>query len=259
MFSKKTGARSAKDAPKPSGSRPRLARSLGPFLVVLVLALIYGAYMQISLKSQDKRANEEWNAVKTALAARSEQTLQLVAVARELVENEPNLENAADSAKDDAASKKKKNVDAALDSLEKIAPRLAKAETPTVGANADVALSAALGKFFIAVKDMETLRADERYRQILDELSESAVALTNARSRYNDVVMKANSLVVKFPGQLVAPLFKIEPREYFNAIGEGEAKTHPILKIDATKIKTNGADSNPQAEPSAPQTPGAAR
>ena len=219
--------------PSPTPSlRLRVVRSVGPVLVLAALALVYGIYLRVSLASLDREAAGAWTTLQTLLKERGDLALEFVAVARDLARKEPT------SAPDAAATAPEKNageptVDQVLDVVAKTSERLRDAPTPTLGANAEVALGAALGNFFYAVKDMSALRADENYQRLLNELAKSESAITDARSRYNGIVMKENASIVKFPGKLVAPLVKLDPREYFNAIGDGDAQTNPVLQFDA--------------------------
>ena len=96
---------------------------------------------------------------------------------------------------------------------------------PTDRADANVALGDELGRLLGAVRDMTALRDDDEYRKALDALANATTAVSNARGEYNEVVLKENKIVDGFPGKLIAPLFKLEPREYFNArVVEDEAQ-----------------------------------
>lgn len=223
--------------PSPTPSlRLRVVRSVGPVLVLAALALVYGIYLRVSLASLDREAAGAWTTLQTLLKERGDLALEFVAVARDLARKEQTSAHDADADADANAPEKnagEPTVDQVLDVVAKTSERLRDAPTPTLGANAEVALGAALGNLFYAVKDMPALRADENYQRLLNELAKSESAITDARSRYNGIVMKENASIVKFPGKLVAPLVKLDPREYFNAIGDGDAQTNPVLQFDA--------------------------
>lgn len=228
------------------------ARKIVPALVFLVLALVYGGYMKINISSQDAKIAAEWDTIRTHLAARAELTQKFVKKVGEFAPtaNEASADatagqgalpaqsadaesaNGANAAAEADANADAKAFRLILEKLSKYAAIAGAATTPTLGANADLSISQELGSLLFAVKDNAELRADPEYQSLLRQLADAETALTDARGRYNALVMKGNTLLVKFPGKFVAPLFRLEPREYFNATEDGLPTTHPVLQLN---------------------------
>ncbi len=220
MSSKSSRARrQAPSAPRVQTSlRTRIVRSVAPVLVLALLALLYGGYLRVSLASLDAEAVEEWSKLQTLLQKRGDLAIEFADATERLAKREAPVapdESGASSASEE--DNEEPTVDEILGDVRKTSERLRDARTPTLGANADADLGVTLGELFYAVKDMTALRADEEYRRLLQELADSETAITDARTRYNALVMRENAKLTKFPGKFVAPLVKLDPREYFNA------------------------------------------
>ena len=211
MSSKSSRARrQTPPAPRVQTSlRTRIVRSVAPVLVLAILALLYGGYLRVSLASLDAEAVKEWTTLQTLLKERGDLVIEFAVTTERLAKQEASVASEEDD--------EEPTVDEILGDVRKTSERLRNAKTPTLGANADADLGATLGALFYAVKDMTALRADEEYQRRLQALAESESAITDARSRYNAIVMEENARVLKFPGKFVAPLVKLDPREYFNA------------------------------------------
>ena len=211
MSSKSSRARrQTPPAPRVQTSlRTRIVRSVAPVLVLAILALLYGGYLRVSLASLDAEAVKEWTTLQTLLKERGDLVIEFAVTTERLAKQEASVVSEEDD--------EEPTVDEILGDVRKTSERLRNAKTPTLGANADADLGATLGDLFYAVKDMTALRADEEYQRLLQALAESESAITDARSRYNAIVMEENARVLKFPGKFVAPLVKLDPREYFNA------------------------------------------
>ena len=211
MSSKSSRARrQTPPAPRVQTSlRTRIVRSVAPVLVLAILALLYGGYLRVSLASLDAEAVKEWTTLQTLLKERGDLVIEFADTTERLAKQEASVASEEDD--------EEPTVDEILGDVRKTSERLRNAKTPTLGANADADLGATLGDLFYAVKDMTALRADEEYQRLLQALAESESAITDARSRYNAIVMEENARVLKFPGKFVAPLVKLDPREYFNA------------------------------------------
>ena len=220
MSSKSSRARrQAAPAPRVQTSlRTRIVRSIGPALILALLALLYGGYLRVSLASLDAEAVKEWTALQTLLKERGDLAIEFADATERLAEQEASV--ASDESGAPSASEEddvEPTVDEILGDVRKISERLRNAKTPTLGANADADLGATLGALFYAVKDLTALRADEEYQRLLQALADSETAITDARGRYNALVMRENAKLTKFPGKFAAPLVKLDPREYFNA------------------------------------------
>jgi LemA protein len=66
------------------------------------------------------------------------------------------------------------------------------------------------------------LRANANFLELQGELSKLEEAIQNARRYYNAVVRDLNTSVESFPGNLVAGLFDVKRRDFFELGSEAE-------------------------------------
>jgi LemA protein len=90
-----------------------------------------------------------------------------------------------------------------------------RATTPAETAQAEGILGAALGRLFAVAEAYPELQADENFRQLQTELSETENRVAVSRQVYNDTVLTYNNTVQTFPGLVVAGPFGFTIREFF--------------------------------------------
>ncbi len=76
-------------------------------------------------------------------------------------------------------------------------------------------LSGALGKLFALSESYPTLKANENFAQLQEELTSTENRIAFARQHYNDAVATYNILILKFPNNIVANMFNFAKREMF--------------------------------------------
>jgi LemA protein len=88
-------------------------------------------------------------------------------------------------------------------------------------AEAESALSQAVGKIFLLMENYPELKANQNVLQLQEELTTTENQIAFARQYYNDLVMRFNMKQEAFPSNLVASFFRFQPSEFFN-IAEAE-------------------------------------
>lgn len=83
-------------------------------------------------------------------------------------------------------------------------------------------MGSSLSKLFAIVENYPDLKASQNFLALQDQLEGTENRIAVERQRYNDAVMIYNRGVRRFPGNLVAALFRFEPRLYFDAQPETE-------------------------------------
>ncbi|KZE36438.1 LemA family protein [Bhargavaea cecembensis] len=95
--------------------------------------------------------------------------------------------------------------------------RLAGAGSPEQQANANEELTGALSRLLVIAENYPDLKANENFRQLMDELAGTENRLAVARMDYNEAATEFNRNVRRFPGNLVAGIFGFDQKEYFEA------------------------------------------
>ncbi len=102
--------------------------------------------------------------------------------------------------------------------------QLMNAGTMEEKAEADGALTQALGGLNIIVENYPELKSDATYVSLMDELAGSENRIAVARKDYNDTVRSYNNSVIRFPGSIFASVFGFQKAGYFEASSDA-AKT----------------------------------
>ena len=171
-----------------------------PFWIILAVvaaALAYAIVTFNRLVRARQMANEAWSGVDVQLKRRSD-----------LV---PNL---VESVKGYAAHER-----GVLEQITQLrgAARALPGDDVAGRAQAEGALSVALGKLLAVAENYPDLKASTNFLQLQQQLSDLENELQMARRYYNGAVRNLNVLVESFPSNLVAGVAGFAPREYFEA------------------------------------------
>ncbi len=93
--------------------------------------------------------------------------------------------------------------------------RAQEARTVDEQADAENALTAAIGRLFAVAEAYPELRAAENFRQLQGELVETEEKIRIARQVYNDAVLSYENARETVPTNLIAIAFGFESRPYF--------------------------------------------
>lgn len=89
-------------------------------------------------------------------------------------------------------------------------------------------LTDALKSLFAVSEAYPDLKANQNFLELQRELSDTENKIQAARRFYNTNVRDLNTSIESFPGNVIANLFRFEPREFFE-LGEGEeAARQPV-------------------------------
>jgi LemA protein len=82
-------------------------------------------------------------------------------------------------------------------------------------AQAENALTAAIGRLFAVAEDYPELRATENFQQLQAQLADVETGIAVSRQVYNDTVLTYDNALESVPTNLIAGMFGFEPRAYF--------------------------------------------
>lgn len=117
--------------------------------------------------------------------------------------------------------------------LEEVTERRAssmKAGSVADHAQAETALSGALGRVFALAEAYPDLKADVNFRSLQSELTATEDQIQMARRYYNGCVRDLNILIESFPSILVAKSFGFKQASYFE-LGEPAAAEAPHISL----------------------------
>jgi LemA protein len=104
---------------------------------------------------------------------------------------------------------------------------------PAAKADAENVLTSALRQVFALAEAYPQLRAVESFTQLQNTLNQVEDSIQNARRYYNAVVRDLNTKIVQFPSSVIAGMFNITPRQFFEVSAPAER--------DAPKVSFGGA------------------
>jgi LemA protein len=104
---------------------------------------------------------------------------------------------------------------------------------PAAKADAENVLTSALRQVFALAEAYPQLRAVESFTQLQNTLNQVEDSIQNARRYYNAVVRDLNTKIVQFPSSIIAGMFNITPRQFFEVSAPAER--------DAPKVSFGGA------------------
>jgi LemA protein len=97
-------------------------------------------------------------------------------------------------------------------------------------AEAENMLTGALKSLFAVAEAYPDLKANQNFAELQRELADTENKIQAARRFYNTNVRDLNTSIESFPGNVIANMFRFEPREFFE-LGEGEDAAKEPVKV----------------------------
>ena len=179
-------------------------------LVLIVLALwIIGAYN--SLITTEKHTENSWAQIDVQLKRRADLIPNLIGTVKGYAKFERKV----------------------LTEVTNARSAILQAKSPAAAAKGENMLSGALKSIFAVAENYPTLKANENFKALQEELSSTENKIAFARQFYNDMVMKWNTMILQFPTNIVANMFgKGNEKEFFE-IADVEKKN---VKVDFSDL-----------------------
>ena len=103
-----------------------------------------------------------------------------------------------------------------------------------VRGEAELALSEGVGRLLALAESYPDLKANENFLNLQRELVETEDYLQFARRYYNGSVRDYNTMTETVPSNVVAGVFRFEPREFFQKTAD-EAANVPLVKLGSVE------------------------
>lgn len=177
-------------------------------LAVVVVAIVYAIVVFNGLVRTRQMANEAWSGIDVQLKRRSELVPNLVETVKGYAGHERSV----------------------LEEVTKLrgAARALPENDVASRAQAETALSLALGKLVALAENYPDLKASQNFLELQQQLSQLETELQMARRYYNGTVRNQNVLVQSFPSNLIANLFDFSQRQYFEVADDADRATPAV-------------------------------
>ncbi|MFA5357458.1 MAG: LemA family protein [archaeon] len=177
-------------------------------VIVFVIALIA---MYNSIVSLMKRVENAWAQIDVQLKRRADLIPNLIETVKGYAKFEKSV----------------------LTEVTKARTAILSATSPKEAAKGENMLSGALKSVFAVAESYPTLKANENFKSLQEELASTENKVAFARQFYNDTVMQWNTTIAVFPSNIVAGMFGMaKEKEYFEV--EEEAKKS--VKVDFSDL-----------------------
>jgi LemA protein len=175
--------------------------------VVVVLALLFVMGTYNSLVQLRNRVSDQWSQIDVQLKRRADLIPNLVETVKGYASHESETLEAVINARNSFKS----------------------AATPEAEMKASGELTQAIGRLFAVAEAYPDLKANQNFIQLQSELSGLEEKIAYARQFYNDSVLTYKNKLEMFPSNIVAGMFRFEPKPFFEV--EEAARVAPTVKF----------------------------
>ncbi len=176
---------------------------------ILILAVAFTVYTYNRLVGLQNMADTAYSNIDTLLQKRFDLVPNLVETVKGYMRHEQEL----------------------LDSITKARTDWLKASTISENAGADNLAAGALKSIFAVAENYPDLKANQNFLMLQEELVGIENKIAYARQRFNRTIMVLNTVIERFPTNLIANLFRFKKREFFEVESE-QARRAPQVEIE---------------------------
>jgi LemA protein len=178
--------------------------------VLLAVVVTWGISSQRSFVEQQERVDEAWGFVQSQYERRADLIPNLVATVRGAADFESETLEAVVNARSQATS-----IQLTADALNdpNAFQRFQEAQNQLTGA---------LSRLLVTVERYPELQANQNFRDLQVQLEGTENRISTERNRFNSAVREYNTVIRKFPSNLMAGLLGYETYNYFEASAGSE-------------------------------------
>lgn len=191
----------------------------GLIIAIVALVAVLGLYVINTYNrfvTGEESVKSAWSQVENVYQRRSDLIPNLVSTVKGYAKHESNTLQAVIEARANAS---RMTVDPSKLSKEQIAQFQ----------SAQSELSNAIGRLLVTVEQYPDLKANQNFLDLQAQLEGTENRITVERNKFNETVKAYNTSIKRFPGNIIASIFRFEEKGYFQA--SEEAKTAPKVEF----------------------------
>ena len=181
---------------------------IGGIGLILIIAFWVMGIMNTGLQ-KDQAVNKEWGNVNTAYQRRNDLIGNLVNTVKGAADFEKGTLTAVIEARAKATS-------VTIDPANVTPEQLAAFNSAQSG------VSSSLSRLLVSVEQYPTLKANENFLKLQDELASTENQILTARTRFNEAVKPYNNNINTFPRNILAGMYGLKEKPYFEAVAGAE-------------------------------------
>ncbi|MDT0556131.1 LemA family protein [Patiriisocius hiemis] len=175
-----------------------------PVLAILAIVIFWGITSYNGLISKDENVASQWGNVESSYQRRADLIPNIVNTAKGYAEFEQETLTKVIEARSKATS-------VTIDPTNITPAQLEQFQEVQSG------LSSALARLLAVFERYPDLKANENFKELINELERTENRINVERNRYNEVVNPYNTSVRSFPTSLIAGMLGFEKKAYFEA------------------------------------------
>jgi len=175
-----------------------------PIAAILAIIVLWAVFANNSLVSMDEDMNEQWANVESSYQRRADLIPNIVSTAKGYAEFEKETLTAVIEARSKATA-------VTIDPSNITPEQLAQFE------KVQGSLNSALARLLAVFERYPDLKANENFKELINELERTENRINVERIKYNEVVNPYNSKIRTIPTSLIANMLGFEKRAYFES------------------------------------------
>ncbi len=184
-----------------------MKKSLIPIIVIVGIIVIIGFWiggMNNTMVEKDQQATGQWANVESSYQRRSDLIPNIVSTAKGYAQFEKETLTQVIEARAKATSVQ-------VDPSNITPDQLAQFQQAQSG------VSSALSRLMVTVERYPELKANENFKELINELERTENRINVERNRFNGEVQDYNTYIKKFPNTIAAGIFGFDEKGYFKA------------------------------------------
>ncbi len=173
-----------------------------PIVIIIIILAIVGGFVGIynNMVAADQEVAKYASNIDTELQRRNDLIPNLIATVKGYAKHEEGIFTAISDAR----------------------AQMMSASNMAESATADAAMSSALSRLLAIVENYPDLKANQSFIDLQTQLEGTENRIKVARNNYNDSVQNFNTMVKKFPYNILAGVFGFEAKDFFQAVEGSE-------------------------------------